>query len=115
MCWVIFIGLDADRRARITETETLKAERNSLSEEVGRARRAGTDATAIVEEVRRLKAEGEALEAAAAQAEEQLRSVLAALPNLPDASVPAGADESSNVEIKRWGTPHEFDFSAKAH
>jgi seryl-tRNA synthetase len=110
-----FHRLDADRRRRITKAETLKAERNSLSDEVGRARRAGTDATAIVEEVRRLKAEGESLEAAAAEAEEQLRSVLAALPNLPDASVPAGADESANVEMKRWGTPRAFDFAVKAH
>ncbi len=107
--------LDAHRRARITEAERLKAERNSLSEEVGRARRAGTDATSMVEEVRRLKAEGEALETAAAEAEEQLRVTLAALPNLPAADVPMGADESANVEIKRWGAPQAFDFPAKAH
>jgi seryl-tRNA synthetase len=110
-----FQRLDADRRWRITEAEKLKAERNSLSEEVGRARRAGIDATSIVEEVRRLKADGEALETAAAAAEEQLRSTLAALPNLPDTSVPLGADESANVEIKRWGTPHALSFAAKAH
>jgi seryl-tRNA synthetase len=110
-----FHRLDAHRRARITEAEKLKAERNSLSEEVGRARRAGTDATPIVEEVRRLKTEGESLEAAAAEAEEQLRSTLAALPNLPDASVPAGSDESANVEIKCWGTPREFGFPVRAH
>ena len=110
-----FHRLDANRRQRITKAETLKAERNSLSEEVGRARRAGTDASAIVEEVRRLKAEGELLEAAASEAEEQLRSTLAALPNLPDVSVPPGADETANVEIKRWGAPREFGFVPKAH
>ena len=97
-----FHVLDGHRRARITEAERLKAERNALSEEVGRARRAGTDATAIMDEVRRLKAEGEALEQAASEAEEQLRTVLAALPNLPAADVPAGTDEHGNVEIKRW-------------
>ena len=108
-----FSRLDADRRARITDAERLKAERNSLSDEVARARRAGTDASAIVEEVRRLKAEGEALESSAAEAEEQLRAVLAGLPNLPAADVPAGADETANVEMKRWGTVPEFDFAGK--
>ena len=97
-----FQRLDAHRRARITDAERLKAERNALSEEVARARRAGVDGTAIVEEVRRLKAEGEALERAAAEAEDELRTVLAGLPNLPAADVPAGVDETANVEIKRW-------------
>ncbi len=110
-----FHRLDAHRRERITEAEKLKAERNQLSDEVARARRAGTDAGPIMDEVRRLKAEGEALEQAAAGAEEQLRSVLAALPNLPAADVPAGADEHANVELKRWGTPQKFDFAPKPH
>ena len=114
-----FRRLDESRRARITDAERLKAERNQLSEEVARARRAGVDAASIVEEVRRLKADGEALETAAAEAEEQLRAVLAALPNLPAADVPPGADESANVEVKRWspgGTePGEFGFAAKPH
>jgi seryl-tRNA synthetase len=110
-----FHRLDAYRRARITEAEKLRAERNSLSEEVARARRAGTDATSIMDEVRRLKAEGEALEKAAAEAEDELRAVLAALPNLPAADVPPGADEHSNVEIERWGAPPDFSFEPKPH
>ena len=110
-----FQRLDAHRRARITEAEKLKAERNSLSEEVARARRAGTDSAPIVEEVRRLKAEGEALEKAAAEAEEEVRTTLAALPNLPQAGVPPGTDERANVEVKRWGVPGERGFIPKAH
>ncbi|RRA47868.1 serine--tRNA ligase [Acidipila sp. EB88] len=110
-----FHRLDAHRRARITEAERLKAERNNLSDEVARARRAGTDATAIMNEVRRLKAEGEALEQAASAAEEELRATLASLPNLPAADVPQGTDEHSNVELKRWGTPPEFPFEPKPH
>ncbi len=110
-----FKRLDADRRARITQAEKLKAERNLLSEEVGRARRAGTDAASIMDEVRRLKAEGEALEQAAAQAEDALRATLAALPNLPAADVPPGKDETANVEVKRWGAPPEFGFTPQPH
>jgi seryl-tRNA synthetase len=103
-----FHRLDAHRRARITEAEKLKAERNALSDEVGRARRAGTDAAPIMEEVRRLKSEGEALEKAANEAEDELRTVLAALPNLPATDVPAGTDERGNVEQKRW-SPNGVD------
>jgi len=110
-----FLHLDADRRACITKAEKLKAERNLLSEEVARARRAGTDAAPIMDEVRRLKAEGEALEQAAAQAEGSLRATLAALPNLPAADVPPGQDETANVEVKRWGTLPEFAFTPKPH
>ncbi len=110
-----FHRLDEDRRARITEAEKLKAERNLLSEEVGRARRAGTDAAPIMDEVRRLKAEGEMLEKAAAEAEDSLRTVLTALPNLPAADVPPGKDEMANVEVKRWGLPPEFAFTPKPH
>ncbi len=110
-----FHHLDAHRRARITEAERMKAERNSLSEEVGRARRAGTDAAPIMDEVRRLKVEGEALERAAAEAEEEMRATLATLPNLPAADVPAGTDETANVEVKRWGALPEFAFAPKPH
>ena len=110
-----FHRADAERRARITEAEKLKAERNSLSDEVARARRAGVDSAAIVDEVRRLKAEGEALERAAVEAEDALRLMLAAIPNLPAADVPAGADEHANVELKRWGAPRSFEFAARPH
>ncbi len=110
-----FHRADAERRARITQAEKLKSERNLLSDEVARARRAGVDSSAIVDEVRRLKAEGEALERAAAEAEDSLRLMLAAIPNLPAADVPAGADERANVELKRWGTPRVFEFAAKPH
>ncbi len=110
-----FLQQDADRRARITQAEKLKAERNLLSEEVGRARRAGTDASPIMDEVRRLKAEGEALEQAAAFVESELRATLAALPNLPAPDVPPGKDETANVEAKRWGSPLEFAFTPKPH
>ncbi len=110
-----FHRLDADRRARITEAERLKAERNGLSEEVARARRAGVDSGPIVDEVRRLKAEGEALEHVAGEAESAMRALLAGLPNLPAADVPPGADETANVEVKRWGAVPSFAFEPRGH
>jgi seryl-tRNA synthetase len=110
-----FLAIDANRRERITEAEQLKAQRNKLSEEVARLKKSGQDATAVVEETRALKEKMESLDAAARVAEEQLRTMLQRIPNLPHDSVPAGKSEHDNVEIKRWGTPPTFNFAPKPH
>src|SRR5580658_3996104 len=88
-----FRTLDQNRRERITEAERLKAQRNKLSEEVARLKKAGQDASAVMEETRSLKARMEELEAAAVQSEEQMRSILARIPNLPQDNVPVGGSE----------------------
>jgi seryl-tRNA synthetase len=110
-----FAALDAERRERITEAETLKARRNALSEEVGRKKRAKEDATALMEETRQLKEKLEALDASASAVDEQLRGILASIPNLPHASVPAGTSEHDNVEQKQWGTKPHFEFTPRPH
>jgi len=110
-----FLAIDAHRRERITEAEQLKAQRNKLSEEVGKLKKAGQDATAVMEETRLLKEKLEALDAAAKEAEEQLRAILPRIPNLPHESVPVGKSEHDNVEIKRWGEQPKFDFEPKPH
>jgi seryl-tRNA synthetase len=110
-----FAVLDAERRERITEAETLKARRNALSEEVGRKKRAKEDATALMEETRQLKEKLEGLDASASATDEQLRGILASIPNLPHASVPAGTSERDNVEEKQWGTKPHFDFTPRPH
>jgi seryl-tRNA synthetase len=110
-----FHAVDAHRRERITEVEQLKAQRNKLSEEVARLKKSGQDATAVMEETRTLKQKMESLEAAANAAEDQLRGILARIPNLPHESVPLGRSEQDNVEVKRWGTLPEFNFAPKPH
>ena len=110
-----FRDLDTRRRQAITAAETLKAERNKKSEEVGKRKRAGEDATALMEETKGLREEGERQEKLAAQLEEELRSVMAQIPNLPHASVPVGRSEHDNVEAHRWGTPPSFSFQPKPH
>ncbi|HEY0785381.1 MAG TPA: serine--tRNA ligase [Acidobacteriaceae bacterium] len=99
-----FLSLDAERRASITAAEQLKAERNRLSGSVAELAKSGQAdaAAAVMEKVRQLKQESSEREAAAAGHEELLRNTLAALPNLPHASVPPGSSELENVEIKRW-------------
>src|SRR5579871_2859052 len=85
-----FAAVDRERREAITQTETLKAQRNKLSEEIAALRRSGGDASAQTEQVKSLKAEGEALEAKAARADESLRELMQSVPNLPQDSVPVG-------------------------
>jgi len=110
-----FRDLDARRRQAITAYETLKAERNKKSEEVGRRKRSGEDATALMEETKSLREEGERQEKVAAQLEEELRGVMSQIPNLPHASVPVGRSEHDNVEVRRWGNPPQFSFQPKPH
>jgi seryl-tRNA synthetase len=113
-----FRQLDQDRRTRITQVETLQAQRNKLSQEVGRSRKAGADASqvaAVMDQTRDMKQQMEELERSAAQAEEAMRQLLIAIPNLTQDSVPPGKSEAENVEVMRWGTPPAFDFAPKPH
>lgn len=110
-----FAELDSVRRSRITERETLQAERNKISEEVARKKRAGEAAEALVERTRALRTQMESLEKSSAEAEEALRAVLVRLPNMLDPSVPQGKSEADNVEVARWGEPPKFSFEPKSH
>lgn len=110
-----FQTLDAVRRERITEAETLKARRNALSEEVGRRKRAKEDAADLIEETRQIKEKLESLDASASATDDELRGILAGVPNLPHASVPPGSSEQDNVEHKQWGTKPHFDFTPRPH
>src|SRR5271168_2292733 len=113
-----FRELDRERRARITQSESLQAQRNKLSQEVARSRKAGVDAAqvaAVMDQTRELKQETEELERSAAQAEEAIRALLIAIPNLTQDSVPVGKSEADNVEVLRWGKQPAFDFAPKPH
>ena len=111
-----FRELDLERRARITEAETLQAQRNRLTQEVARSRKAGGPPDEkVMDQIRELKGETEQRERIAAQAEEAMRAVLVAIPNLTQDSVPPGKSEAENVEVMRWGQPPAFDFTPKPH
>jgi seryl-tRNA synthetase len=110
-----FDTIDRERRESVTRLETLKAQRNKLTDEIAAIRRAKGDATAQTEQTRLLKSEVESLESAAAIADERLRSLLETLPNLPHDSVPVGKSEHDNVVVKHFGAPTAFDFPAKPH
>jgi seryl-tRNA synthetase len=110
-----FAAIDRERREAITRAESLKAQRNALSEEIATLRRSGSDASAPTEQVKQLKAQGESLEAAAAALDNRLRELMQAVPNLPQDSVPLGRDERGNREEKVWGDKPSFDFAPQPH
>jgi seryl-tRNA synthetase len=109
------VTLDTDRRAALTALQEKQAHRNALSREVGQGKRAGTDTSVLEARATSLRTEMEMLEAEAAELEGTVKAALDRLPNVLDTDVPDGTDETSNVEVKRWGTPRVFDFTPKHH
>jgi seryl-tRNA synthetase len=110
-----FAELDKTRRSAITEVETLKAQRNALSQEIGRLKREGKDVAAITLETTSLKDRIAALETKATESDAEMRTLLEQIPNLPHDSVPVGSDEHANKLEKTWGEPTQLDFAAKPH
>jgi len=110
-----FAELESERKTLQTRTEELQARRNSLSREIGKLKGQGGDASAAMADVTGI---GDELTRSAQRLEaiqREVHALVMAVPNLPDASVPVGAGESGNVEIRRWGTPREFGFAPKDH
>ena len=110
-----FQALEAERKQIQTATEQQQARRNALSRQIGQAKAKGEDASALLAEVNGL---GDAQKAGAARLEQiqaELQSMLMSIPNLPHASVPDGADETANVEVRRWGSPRAYDFAPRDH
>jgi seryl-tRNA synthetase len=110
-----FQELEAQRKTIQTRTEELQAQRNALSKQIGTLKAKGEDASAVMAQVAAIP---DALKASADQLEliqAELHAMLMQLPNLPQADVPVGADESGNVEARRWGTPRTFEFAVKDH
>ena len=109
------IALDARRREVQTAFQERQKARNRMSKEIGGVRARGEDASALVAEVAALKDKAQALEREEKSLAAELDGLLAGLPNLPDDDVPDGADESANVEIRRWGEQAHVEGGAKQH
>src|ERR1041385_4851068 len=110
-----FRETDEKRRQLITQSEGLKAQRNRASEEIAMLKKAGQDATAQMEQTKALRAQGDELEKQAGEIDQELRTMLAGIPNMPHASVPVGRSAGDNQEVRRWGTPPEFAFTPRPH
>ncbi len=110
-----FRSLDQKRREAITQSEQLKARRNELSQQVGALKKAGKDATALMDETRALKDRLDELDKLASSLDEQMRFALSSIPNLTRDEVPIGASEADNPVVKTWGEKRSFDFEPKPH
>ena len=112
-----FQALEAERKGLQTRTEELQAQRNQLSKQIGQLMAKGDKdaAEAAKAQVGALKVELDQSATRLEQLQGELQAMLVAVPNLPHESVPVGADESANVEVRRWGQPRAFDFAVKDH
>jgi seryl-tRNA synthetase len=110
-----FQSIDSERRVAITEAETTKARRNQLTGEFQRLKKEGHDTAANLQEQKELKEKGAEAENRAADYDAKLRDILTGIPNLPHESVPVGKTADDNVEVRRWGTLPQFDFTPKPH
>ncbi len=110
-----FEALEAQRKSVQTRTEQLQAERNARSKSIGQAKQRGEDLEPLLAEVDRMGSDLEAGKRELETIQVELDNLLLNIPNLPDESVPVGADEDGNVEVSRWGTPRSFDFPIQDH
>ncbi len=110
-----FLALEAQRKALQLESEGLQNERNTKSKSIGQAKAAGRDIAPLLAEVADLGARLEAAKAQYEAAQARLDDLFLSIPNIPDASVPNGVDEKSNVVLRAWREPPEFNFAPKDH
>lgn len=108
-------SLEADRKRIQVRTQELQSLRNSRSKAIGQAKAKGEDVSAIMAEVAAFADELKASEVALDELRDKIEAIALGIPNLPGDDVPAGADETENVEQKRWGTPRSFDFPVLDH
>ncbi|MDZ4021789.1 serine--tRNA ligase [Pseudomonas sichuanensis] len=108
-------SLEERRKAVQTRTEQLQSERNTRSKSIGQAKAKGEDVAPLMADVDRMAAELNAGKFELDSIQAELDSIFLTIPNLPDASVPVGGCEEENVEVRRWGTPRQFDFQIKDH
>ncbi|MFF7710071.1 serine--tRNA ligase [Pseudomonas sp. NPDC007930] len=108
-------ALEAQRKTVQTRTEQLQAERNARSKTIGQAKSRGEDIAPLMAEVEHMGQELTNAKAELEQIQGELDAIMLGIPNLPHESVPVGADEDGNVEVRRWGTPPAFDFPIQDH
>jgi len=110
-----FLELDSERRKTIARAETLKNQRNVASQEIAVLKKNKQDAAPQIDAMKRVGDEIKQLDERLAAIEEDLRALELGLPNVPDASVPIGADETANRVVRMWGEKPKFDFTPKPH
>jgi len=109
------IELDVKRRALLTDAEQKKAKQNEITKQIPAMKKEGKNTDEIFAEMRKLSDEIKEDDAEISKIDEELRNFMLRIPNIPNSEVPVGADDSENVEIRRFSEPRKFDFELKAH
>ncbi|MDF0479858.1 serine--tRNA ligase [Vagococcus sp. PNs007] len=110
-----FVALDKERRDLLVQVEEKKKLRNETSEHISTLKRQKEDAQEFIDQMKSVNNEIKEMDVTLGEIDEKIEYIASRLPNIPDNSVPVGADEDDNVEIRKWGTPKSFDFEPKAH
>jgi len=108
-------ALESQRKELQARAQDLQAERNSRSKGIGKAKAQGEDIAPLLAEVESLKSQLEEAEKASNEVQAEIEKIYVGIPNIPHESTPPGLDEEDNVELRKWGTPGEFDFDVKDH
>lgn len=109
------IELDVKRRALLTDAEQKKAKQNEITKQIPAMKKEGKNTDEIFAEMRKLSDEIKEDDAEISKIDEELKNFMLRIPNIPNPEVPVGADDSENVEIRRFSEPRKFDFEPKAH
>ncbi len=111
----VFSQLESDRKLLQAKQQSMQNQRNKTSKNIGEKKTRGEDVGAMLVAMRQLNAELESLEQELLSIKNQLQKLVEEIPNIPHESVPVGASEADNLEIRRWGKPREFDFEPRDH
>ena len=106
---------DIERRKLLAEVEQMKNQQSTSSRQIPVLKKEGKDTTELMAEMKKLSEEIKVLDGQVSEVEAKLRDALLNIPNTPYKDVQEGADDSDNVELRKWGEPREFDFEQKAH
>ncbi|TYP48169.1 serine--tRNA ligase [Thermosediminibacter litoriperuensis] len=110
-----FLKLDEERRNLLVEVEQLKSLRNRESEEIARRKKQGEPADDLIQQMKEVSGRIKEMDDRVKEIEGKLEQILLMIPNIPDESVPVGASDADNVEMRRWGEPRKFDFDPRPH
>lgn len=110
-----FLVLDEKRRAILQEVEQLKSKQNAVSKQIPTLKKEGKDVSTILEEMKELSNQIKVLDGDLKEVDKKLENLLLTIPNIPHSSVPMGDSDEDNVEVRRFGTPREFNFEPKPH
>ena len=109
------IELDQKRREILYKVEQMKAQQNEITKKIPAMKKAGENTDAIFAEMKELSNQIKELDTQVSEIDEELNGFMLRIPNIPNETVPVGADDSENIEVRRWGEPKKTDFEQKAH